>query len=1046
MKNGLYEELVTNLIESKIAVLGNDKFYIKQVQIDKAEAAHILGQYLLSIIKKALGLITGQDALERQIDISNKIIQLLKTELGKEELSDDLIAIQGQILKAILEKLDADFSDFESHLKEITPYTRLTHSELFTGGNLGISMESELKKEILSADRIDFLVSFIKWKGLIVLLKELEKFTEKGGQLRVITTTYMGATDAKAIELLSKLKNTEVKISFNTGNERLHAKAYLFYRNTGFHTGYIGSSNMSRTALTDGLEWNLKITTKEVGHIIDKFQKTFESYWQNAEFEPYRSEADLEKLSTSLKRGKITEPHSLQVFFDVKPHHFQSEILEKLEVERTIHGRYRNLIVAATGTGKTVISAFDYKRFKENNPSAKLLFVAHRKEILEQARGTFRAILRDQNFGEMWVDGIEPDNYAYVFASIQTLNNRLKGLSLSETYYDYVVIDEVHHIKANSYRPILKFFKPRVYLGLTATPERMDGADILEDFDGRIASEIRLPEALNLKLLCPFQYFGITDNVDLSNVTWVGGKYAPGELTALYTSKDIWVGYVIDSLKKYLNNPFEVRALGFCATIEHAQFMAKKFEFAGLKAAALTSQNNAERAVLRENLRSRTLNYLFVVDIFNEGVDIPEIDTVLFLRPTESLTIFLQQFGRGLRLAKDKECLTVLDFVGNARPEYDFENKFRALIGKTNTPVLKEIEDDFPHLPLGCSIILEKKAKETILENVRKATQLGKKQLIQKIQNFKHQTNLPLTLSNFLGFYNLPIQAVYKSKWSWKRLCAEAKAIPDFQNPHESEITKAIANKWLSTQSSSYFSFFLGLAKSNFHLKWTDLSQIEKKMCLMLHYDVWGSHNSFTSLEDSLPAIGKNEVLVSEIIEVLEILIDKIYFQEKSIILPFYQPLKVHSRYTRDQILVAFDLQSFNAKTGNIGGVAENKVLNAEVLFIDLLKSKEDFSPTTMYEDYAINDTLFHWQSQNDTRPDIGKGLSYINHKELNKKILLFVREKAKDEFGSTMGFVFLGEADFVSSYGSKPMSITWELKEPIPNYLWKESAKMAVG
>lgn len=1046
MNNGLYEELVSKLVESKIAELGTNTYYIKQVQIDKAEAAHLLSQYLLSIIKKALGLISGQDALERQIDISNKIIQLLKSELRNEEFSDDLIAIQGQILKAILTKLDADFSDFENHLKEITPYTRLTHSELFTGGNLGISMESELKKEILSADRIDFLVSFIKWKGLIVLKKELEKFTEKGGKLRVITTTYMGATDAKAIELLSKLKNTEVKISYNTGNERLHAKAYLFYRNTGFHTGYIGSSNMSRTALTDGLEWNLKITTKEVGHIIDKFQKTFETYWQNAEFEPCRSETDLEKLSTSLKRGKNTEPHSLQVFFDVKPHHFQSEILEKLEVERTIHGRYRNLIVAATGTGKTVISAFDYKRFKENNHSAKLLFVAHRKEILEQARGTFRAILRDQNFGELWIGDTMPDNFKFVFASVQTLNNQLQKQQLSANYYDFIVIDEVHHIAASSYRPVLNSFSPTVLLGLTATPERMDGADILEDFGGRIASEIRLPEALNLKLLCPFQYFGITDSIDLSGVKWSNGKYVPGELSKLYTANDIRVGEIIDGLDKYLNNPHEVRALGFCATIEHAQFMAKKFELVGFKAAALTSQNNAERAVLRENLRNRTLNYLFVVDIFNEGVDIPEIDTVLFLRPTESLTIFLQQFGRGLRLAKDKECLTVLDFVGNARPEYDFENKFRALIGKTNTPVLKEIEDDFPHLPLGCSIILEKIAKETILENVRKATQLGKKQLVQKIQNFKHQTNLPLKLSNFLVFYNLPIQAVYKSKWSWKRLCAEAKVISDFQNPNESEITKAIANKWMATRSSSYFNFVLKLAKNGFQIQMKDLSEKEKKMCLMLHYDVWANEGGFPDLERSIQAIGQNPEMVTEMIEVLGYLIDNIEFLELEISLPFIQPLHVHARYTRDQILAAFGHHTFHTKSSNREGVAENKELNTELLFIDLQKSEEDYSPTTMYEDYAINEYMFHWQSQNATRSDSGKGLTYINHKNLGKRILKFVRERAKDEFGNTMGFVFLGEADFVSSYGSKPMSITWKLKKPIPNYLWKESAKMAVG
>jgi len=1046
MTLGLYEELISKLISNKINALDHERYYIERVPLDKVEASQILSQYLLAIIKRALGLVSGPDSISRQIDLSNKIIAILQSDFPNEDFSVDLVETEAQILKAIIKKLDADFSNIEQHLKEITPYTRLTHSELFTGGNVGISLDSELKKEILSADRIDFLVSFIKWKGFIVLEKELEKFTQKGGELRVITTTYMGATDAKAIELLSQLKNTQVKISYNSGNERLHAKAYLFHRNTGFHTGYIGSSNLSRTALTDGLEWNLKITTKEVGHIIDKFQKTFESYWQNAEFETYNPQEDQDKLKKALNRGKITEPHALQVFFDVKPHHFQSEILEKLEVERTIHGRYRNLIVAATGTGKTVISAFDYKQFKENNPSAKLLFVAHRKEILEQAQGTYRAILRDQNFGELWVDGIEPDNFAHVFASVQTLNNRLRDLALSETYYDYVVIDEVHHIAANSYRPILNYFKPKVLLGLTATPERMDGADILEDFDGRIASEIRLPEALNLKLLCPFQYFGLSDSVDLSRVEWKNGKYVAGELSKLYTANDIRVGQIIQNLDKYLSNPHEVRALGFCATIEHANFMAEKFAFVGLKAAALTSQNTVERALLREKLKSKTINYLFVVDIFNEGVDIPEIDTVLFLRPTESLTVFLQQFGRGLRLSKDKESLTVLDFVGNARPEYDFENKFRALIGKTNTPVLNEIEADFPHLPLGCSIILEKKAKDTILENVRKATQLGKRQLIQKIQNYKHQTHLPLNLKNFLNFYNIPIQLVYKTQTSWSRLCAEADPKLNFSNPHEKEITTAIAKKWMATRSSSYFSFILRLAKKGFNFQMEDLSVNEKTMCLMLHYDIWAKEGGFFDIETSIKTIGQNPEMVSEIIEVLEYLNDRIEFLEMEITLPYNQPLKVHARYTRDQILAAFGHHTLKAKSSNREGVAENKNLNTELLFIDLQKSEEDYSPTTMYDDYAINERLFHWQSQNATREDSGKGLTYINHKGLGKRILKFVRERSKDEYGNTMGFVFLGEVEFVSSYGSKPMSITWELKEPIPNYLWKDSAKMAIA
>lgn len=1047
MNQGLYEELVTKLINYKLNELDKDTFQVKKTSIDKTEAAHLLSHHIGKTIRQAFSLIKGEDVLETQIEIANKIILFLKEELKREEFEDDLIETEGKILKAVFTKVDAHFTDLDLHLKEITPYTRLIHSELFTGGNSGITLESELRKEILSSDEIDLLVSFIKWKGIRILEPELKEFTDRGGKLRVITTTYIGATDAKAVEFLASLNNTEVKVSYNTGNERLHAKAYLFQRNTGFHTGYIGSSNFSRSALTDGLEWNLKITTKEVSHIIDKFKKTFEAYWQNSEFELYDINNHSEKLVDALKQGKFAKEYTFSTsYFDIKPFHYQSEILEKLEVERTVHNRYRNLLVAATGTGKTVISAFDYKNFRNNNKSSKLLFVAHRKEILQQAKATFQGVLKDNNFGDLWVDGIEPSSNEYLFVSVQTLNNRLKDLKLSPDYFDFVILDEAHHGAASSYRPFLNYFQPKILLGLTATPERNDNENILEDFCNRIAAEVRLPEALNKKLLCPFQYFGITDSVDLSRVKWEKGKYVLSELTSIYTKNNVRVGEIINNLNKYTHDINDVRAIGFCVTIEHAIFMAEKFSMAGLKATCLTSKNSSERDIIREKFRKKEFNYLFVVDIFNEGVDIPEIDTVLFLRPTESLTVFLQQLGRGLRLAGGKDCLTVLDFVGNSRPEYDFESKFRALIGKTTTSVLKEIEDDFPHLPLGCSIVLEKKSKETILENIRKATKVGVNQLITKIINFQHQTSLPLTLNNFIELNNIPIETIYSKKDSWSRLCQKAGLIDDFESINEKQIYSAISNKWLSTNSTSYFNFILNIAKKGFHIRINDFDENQKTMFLMLHYDVWQNAGGFDSLEKSIIQIGKNKTLVNEIIEVLEILIDKIGFKEIDVQLPYKQPLKLHARYTRDQILVAFGLSTFDKKSSNREGAAENKGLNTEILFINLIKSEENFSPTTMYDDYAISETLFHWQSQNSSRPDKGKGLSYIRHQENDKKMLLFVREKANDENGSTLGYVFIGEANFKETEGSKPMSIRWQLCEPMPNYLWKDSAKMSVG
>jgi hypothetical protein len=417
----------------------------------------------------------------------------------------------------------------------------------------------------------------------------------------------------------------------------------------------------------------------------------------------------------------------------------------------------------------------------------------------------------------------------------------------------------------------------------------------------------------------------------------------------------------------------------------------------------------------------------------------------MFLRPTESLTVFLQQLGRGLRLADNKECLTVMDFVGNSRPEYNFENKFRALIGKTATTVKKEIEDNFPHLPLGCSIILEKTAKSIILKNITAATSLNRIQLIQKIQSFQHQTTLELNLKNFVEFHNIPLHLIYR-RGGWKRLCQEAGRMENFENTNEKQIINAISNKWLSCKSTSYFRFVLDLAKNGFKSSSKVLDELEKQKLLMLHYDIWQTAGGFDSLETSICELGRNNTMVEEMIEVLELLIDRIDFKEIDIDLPYLQPLKVHSRYTRDQILAAFGFSTFDKKSSSREGVAVNAGLNTELLFINLIKSEENFSPTTMYDDYAINETLFHWQSQNSAGPKTPKGLSYIKHQEEEKRILLFVREKNKDEYGNTMGYVFVGEGNLKEHNGEKPMNIKWELKEPLPHYLWKDAAKLRVG
>lgn len=637
---------------------------------------------------------------------------------------------------------------------------------------------------------------------------------------------------------------------------------------------------------------------------------------------------------------------------------------------------------------------------------------------------------------------MEPAHYKHLFVSVQTLQNQIETLALSKEYYDFVIVDEVHHIAAKSYRPILQKFEPSILLGLTATPERMDNENILEDFCGVIAAEIRLPEALNRKLLCPFQYFGISDSVDLKNVAWQSGKYATKELSDLL-STNRRAADVIQKCEEYLTDAHDVIALGFCASQEHAKYMSEAFLRAGYKADFLVS-GSTNRDDIKSKLLKKEINYLFVVDIFNEGVDIPEIDTILFLRPTESLTIFLQQLGRGLRFAENKDCLTVLDFVANARDEYDFEGKFRGMIGKTSTSIQGEIENEFPHLPLGCSIVLERKAKEHILANIKKATTLGRKKLINKIQSFQHHTTLPLTMRNFTQIYQVPLEKFYKND-TFSKLCFEAKVLENFSDTNEKELLRAITKKWLVTRSFSYFQFITHLIEKDFELN-SFKREDEKNMAMMLYYDFYQDPNLFKTLDEGIKYIGENSILVQELKEVITLLIEQINYLEYDLNLPYPCPIKVHSRYTRDQILAGFGVHSLANRSSSREGVLEIKEKNTELLFVTLEKAQEKYSPTTMYDDYAISEKLFHWQSQNSTRPESSKGQSYIHHQKYGKSIVLFVREANHTEDNKVMSYICLGKVFYQSHYGIQPMSITWELEYEIPPFLWKTIAKMAVG
>jgi superfamily II DNA or RNA helicase len=712
--------------------------------------------------------------------------------------------------------------------------------------------------------------------------------------------------------------------------------------------------------------------------------------------------------------------------YTILPH--QKQILDKLQLVRE-QGLMRNLVVAATGTGKTVISAFDFRRFQQKlDHTPKILFVAHREEILRQALYTYRGVLVDYNFGALWVGALKPQRMEELFVSVQTLHSQFESVfaKLSADYYDYIVIDEAHHAQADSYRCILEHFRPKLLIGLTATPERMDGASLLPDFGGKISAEIRLPQALNEGLLTPFQYFCISDpNTDLTDEHLMSGKHyvAARLFEKLCTPQR--VSLVAKSLEYYLSDVTACKALCFCADKRHAQFMATSLCEMGLKAACLTSSDNPQdRIALNRQLAKGEINYLCVVDIFNEGVDIPEIDTVLFLRPTESLTIFLQQLGRGLRLAPNKQVLTVLDFVAQLHRNYDYASRFRSLMLRTDKKLTDQIKNGFTVLPYGCSIHLEEKAQQMVLENISAAI-YNRKRLVEELQTFP---TCP-TMSNFVEQIGQDVRILYKNG-CWTSLKRDAGKCIYVSDENTRRFEKGIANL-THINSMDYLRFILKVMNHAGDISW--ITKEEEPYTVMLYYALYQQTITKIGVPSIAEALGRLKgypLFVDEIRELAEYLLENLSVKTFPIGQGMPARLEQYGCYSRMEVLSFFGYQTAECNMQSFG-VFDAKKFQTELLFVTLNKSDADFSPTTQYDDYVINERKFHWQSPN-AESHAGKGARYVHQRENGKRFLLFVREEKMDGYGNTAAFYCFGFVQYLRSYGDKPMSIEWELQKPI--------------
>ncbi len=997
-----------------------DDKLIRRENLRVAEVADRISRLVAQQVERAIDTVGKDERVAAAVRIANAVLDALEA-VASDKVEVERPLAPGEVLSAVgTWRPDSTVRFAERPLIPLLDTTLLTNAP----GEPRVG--SQILTEIESADSIDLVMAFIRKSGVRPLLPALRQHCAQGKRLRVLTTTYTGSTEEQAIELLIEL-GAEVRVSYDVSTTRLHAKSWLFHRQTSFSTAYVGSSNLTHSAQIAGMEWNVRVSAARNQDVVDKIGAVFESYWQSVDFVGY----DRETFRHAVARTQRPEDSDTEVISPlyVRLEPFQERLLELIELSRA-QGQHRNLLVSATGTGKTVMAAMDYARLRTTLPRARLLFVAHREEILRQSRLTFRQVLADHAFGELWVGGQRPTVFDHVFASVQSLAatdlNRL-----DPTHFDVIIVDEFHHAAAPSYAVIMDDLTPRELLGLTATPERADRLDVLRWFGGRIAAEMRLWDAIEQHRLSPFAYYGIHDGIDLTEIPWQRGRgYDIEALADVYLGNEAWARFVYDQLRAHVDDVNSIRCLGFCVSVAHARFMAAQFQAFGLNAVAVWDQtSHADRQASLRDLAAGRIQVVFSVDLFNEGVDVPVVDTVLMLRPTESATLFIQQLGRGLRLALGKSLCTVLDFVGQHRREFRFDQRYRALLGGTRRDVEQAVEQGFPFLPAGCHMELDRVAREVILQNLKSAVPSDKRSKIRELRDLSQQQR-SITLADYLQATGLDVADIYSGNSSWSTLREEAGLQVAPAGPEEPKIRRSIG-RLLHIDDRQRIDGYRELLANDTAPSVEGLGSTARRLARMLTASLTDQViTKQESLQSAIDLVWLHPQVRTELQELFAVITDAPDHMQHAA-LP-HVPLQVHSQYTRIEILAAMG-EGAHAKTPPWReGVYEAKAAGADLLAFTLDKTSGEFSPTTRYRDYAISPSLIHWESQSGTPEDSPTGRRYRTHAQIGRSILLFARRQQNDR-----AFWFLGPATYVSHEGERPMAITWRLDTPLSGDLF---------
>jgi len=1017
---GLYESLVTEALDASLRALG-EPLSGHQDALRPAEAADRLALHVGQALRRAVHDLPDDVRVARGVELARKLVAAIDAAVAPGDPSGEVPVEPGAILRAIVGRLP------DGSVERIAgPLLPLLDTALLTNAPGEPRVGSQILTEIGSADRIDLVMAFIRRTGIGPLLAALRRHSEAGRPFRVLTTTYTGSTEAAALDDLIDA-GAAIRVSYDVSTTRLHAKAWLFHRSSGFSTAYIGSSNLTHSAQIAGMEWNVRVSGPRNPDVVDRVGAVFSSYWESGDFVPY-DRATFERETARPATVAFTLPPT-----ELRLEPFQQRLLEQIALSRD-RGHHRNLLVSATGTGKTVMAAVDYARLSTTLPRARLLFVAHRQEILEQSLATFRFALRDPAFGELWVGGKRPSAYDHVFASIQSLS-ATGYANLDRQHFDVVIVDEFHHAAMDTYQDLLHHVRPVELLGLTATPERADGLPILDWFEDRIAAELRLWDAIDQHRLAPFAYYGVSDGLDLTDIPWRRGRgYDVEKLTNLYTSDDAWARLVVKQVAKHVDDTRCMRALGFCVSVSHARFMARVFQEARIAAVAIwaDSPEDDRRAALAD-LAAGSVQAVFSVDLFNEGVDVPVVDTLLLLRPTDSPTLFLQQLGRGLRKSVGKTVCTVLDFVGHHRKEFRFDRRFRALLGGSRKALVDQIEGGFPFLPAGCHMELDAVAQAAVLANIRDAVPSRWTAKVEELRQLAAAATGAVTLGGYLEATGLELDDVYAGNKSWSDLRAEAGLPVAPAGPHE-EILRRACGRVLHVNDVERLDTYRRLLTSDTPPALSALSERERRLLRMLFASIAEKAiDKTTTIPQLIELVWEHPQVRAELLELFEVLADQVDHVHTPLRTYPHVPLQVHARYSRIEILAAFGIAERAKVAPWQTGVYWAEAAKADLLAFTLDKTTGQFSPTTRYRDYAISRDLIHWESQGATRADSQTGQRYQLHaKKLGTSVLLFARLRSDDR-----AFWLLGPATYVSHESEQPMAITWRLEHSLPGDLF---------